>query len=156
MFEIGFPELVLIAVVGLLVIGPERLPEALRTLGLWVGRMRRAFTNVRAEIEREIGMDEVRRQLHNEAVMEEMKRIERDVRASVDGSAARRDANASDANVGDTERPRPERPEGTEPLTGTAAPSGSEPSAPASGAHPEAVSEEPETAARRGTDPQHG
>ncbi len=104
MFEIGFPELVLIAVVGLLVIGPERLPEALRTLGLWVGRMRRAFTNVRAEIEREIGMDEVRRQLHNEAVMEEMKRIERDVRASVDGSAARRDASASDANVGDTER----------------------------------------------------
>ncbi|MEE8077677.1 MAG: twin-arginine translocase TatA/TatE family subunit, partial [Pseudomonadales bacterium] len=40
MFEIGFPELMLIAVVGLLVIGPERLPEALRTLGLWFGRMR--------------------------------------------------------------------------------------------------------------------
>lgn len=79
MFEIGFPELMLIAVVGLLVIGPDRLPEALRTLGLWFGRMRRSFVAVKAEIEKEIGMDEVRRQLHNEAVMEEMKRIEAEV-----------------------------------------------------------------------------
>lgn len=83
MFEIGFPELMLIAVVGLLVIGPERLPEALRTLGLWFGRMRRSFTAVKAEIEKEIGMDEVRRQLHNEAVMDEMKRIESEVRGTV-------------------------------------------------------------------------
>lgn len=93
MFDIGFPELLLIAIVGLLVIGPERLPEALRTLGLWIGRMRRSFTNVKTEIEKEIGMDEIRRQLHNEAVMEEMKRIERDVRDSVhaaDGSASSR------------------------------------------------------------------
>lgn len=84
MFDIGFPELVLIAVVGLLVIGPERLPEALRTLGLWLGRMRRSFVSVKNEIEKEIGMDEVRRQLHNEAVMEEMKRIEAEVRKTVD------------------------------------------------------------------------
>ena len=48
-----------------------------------VCRMRRSFNNVRVEIEKEIGMDEIRRQLHNEAVMEEMKRIERDVRSSV-------------------------------------------------------------------------
>jgi len=88
MFEIGFPELMLIAVVGLLVIGPERLPEALRTLGLWFGRMRRSFTAVKAEIEKEIGMDEVRRQLHNEAIMDEMKRIERQVRSTVDDAQA--------------------------------------------------------------------
>jgi len=88
MFEIGFPELMLIAVVGLLVIGPERLPEALRTLGLWFGRMRRSFTAVKAEIEKEIGMDEVRRQLHNEAVMDEMKRIESEVRGTVDDAQA--------------------------------------------------------------------
>jgi len=82
MFDIGFPELMLSAIVGLLVIGPERLPEALRTLGLWLGRMRRSFQSVKAEIEKEIGMDEVRKQLHNEAVMDEMKRIEREVKAS--------------------------------------------------------------------------
>lgn len=82
MFDIGFPELLLTAIVGLLVIGPERLPEALRTLGLWVGRLRRSFLSVKAEVEKEIGMDEVRRQLHSEAVTEEMKRIERDVRSA--------------------------------------------------------------------------
>ena len=89
MFDIGFPKLVLIAVVGLLVIGPERLPEALRTLGLWLGRMRRSFVSVKNEIEKEIGMDEVRRQLHNEAVMDEMKRIESEVRATVDDATIR-------------------------------------------------------------------
>jgi sec-independent protein translocase protein TatB len=87
MFDVGFPELVLIAVVGLVVIGPERLPEALRTLGLWLGRMRRSFVSVKNEIEKEIGMDEVRRQLHNEAVMDEMKRIENEVRSSADAAA---------------------------------------------------------------------
>lgn len=87
MFDIGFPELMLVALVGLLVIGPERLPEALRTLGLWLGRMRRSFLSVKAEIEKEIGMDEVRKQLHNEAVMEEMKRIEREVKATTSAAA---------------------------------------------------------------------
>lgn len=84
MFEIGFPELILIAIVGLLVIGPERLPEALRTMGLWLGRMRRSFNSVKAEIEKEIGMDEVKRQLHNEAIMEEMKRLEAEVKHTTD------------------------------------------------------------------------
>ena len=86
MFDIGGLELLLIAVVALLVIGPERLPETLRTIGLWLGRLRRSFTSVKAEIEKEIGMDEVKRQLHNEAVMEEMQRIEREVKHSVDGN----------------------------------------------------------------------
>lgn len=109
MFDIGFPELLLIAIVGLLVIGPERLPEALRTLGLWIGRMRRSFTNVKTEIEKEIGMDEIRRQLHNEAVMEEMKRIERDVRDSVhaaEGPASSR-PKGQDGVTADTETDAP-------------------------------------------------
>ena len=78
MFDVSFPELVLVCVVALLVLGPERLPEALRTLGLWLGRARRSFLSVKAEIEREIGMDEVRRQLHNETILEDLKRLERD------------------------------------------------------------------------------
>ena len=112
MFDIGFPELVLVAIVGLLVIGPERLPEALRTLGLWLGRMRRSFTSVKNEIEKEIGMDEVRRQLHNEAIMEEMKRIESEVRSTTDDvrSTLNKTANSIDPKpktskppVGDSE-----------------------------------------------------
>ena len=79
MFDIGLLELLLVSIVVLLVVGPRRLPETLRTMGLWMGRMRRSFTRVKAEIEREIGMDDVRRQLHNESIMEQMKEIERDV-----------------------------------------------------------------------------
>jgi len=82
MFDIGFTELLLVAIVALLVLGPERLPQALRTLGLWIGRMRRSFNAVRDEIEREIGMDDIRRQLHNEAVMEELRRIEQGVKST--------------------------------------------------------------------------
>ncbi len=97
MFDIGGLELMLIAIVGLLVLGPERLPETLRMLGLWLGRLRRSFTSVKAEIEKEIGMDEVRRQLHNEAVMEEMKRIEQEVQNSVED--AKIDPNAVTGNA---------------------------------------------------------
>ena len=69
MFDIGFAELLLIAVVGLPGIGPERLPSAIRTASLWLGRLRRSFSSMKQEIEREIGADEIRRQLHNESVM---------------------------------------------------------------------------------------
>ncbi len=71
MFDIGFIELMLVALVGLLVIGPERLPETIRTIMLWVGRIRRTFTNIKTEIEQEIGADEIRRQLHNESILKE-------------------------------------------------------------------------------------
>ena len=102
--EISFYELILIAIVGLLVIGPERLPETLRTLGLWLGRMRRSFIAVKTEIEKEIGMDEVKRQLHNEAIMEEMKRIEAEVKntADVAKSSLNEGIKAADPSTGET------------------------------------------------------
>ena len=81
MFDIGFPEFFIAAVVALVVLGPQRLPAALRTLGLWIGRLRRSYYNVKTEVEREIGMDEVRRQLHNEQIMADVKRVEREVKA---------------------------------------------------------------------------
>ena len=66
MFDIGFLELLIIAVVGLLVIGPDQLPQTLRSIGLWVGRFKRALQNTRSEFEQQIGADDIRRQLHNE------------------------------------------------------------------------------------------
>lgn len=114
MLDIGGLELLIIAVVALLVIGPERMPEALRTLGLWLGRLRRSFTAVKNEIEKEIGMDEVRRQLHNESVMEQMKRIEEEVQNSVNT-----DFSAPDPiKPSETQEAAPEEPEASadEPL----------------------------------------
>jgi sec-independent protein translocase protein TatB len=72
MFDIGFSELVLTALVALIVFGPEKLPKAARTAGLWIGRFRRVLTDTRREIERELGADEVRRQLHNESIMKSL------------------------------------------------------------------------------------
>ena len=74
MFNIHSTEIILILVVALIVIGPERLPAAIKTAGLWIGRFRRSFYKVKAEIERELNTDEIRRQLHNESVIEEVEK----------------------------------------------------------------------------------
>lgn len=75
MFHIGPFELLLVFVVALLVIGPERLPGAVKTAGLWIGRFRRSFHKIKAEIEQELNADEIRRQLHNEAILEEVEGV---------------------------------------------------------------------------------
>ena len=74
MFDIGFPELLLIGVVTLLVIGPDQLPSTMRTIALWIGRFRRGFADIRRDIEQGIGADEIRQQLHNEAILKEIER----------------------------------------------------------------------------------
>ncbi|PYC19463.1 Sec-independent protein translocase protein TatB [Pseudomonas mosselii] len=56
MFEIGFTELLLVGIVALLVLGPERLPVAARTLGRGLGQARRALNALKAQVEREIDM----------------------------------------------------------------------------------------------------
>ncbi len=60
MFDIGFSELVVIMVVALIVIGPERLPKVARTMGHLWGRAQRYVNGVRADIERDMHMDELR------------------------------------------------------------------------------------------------
>ena len=72
MFDIGVPELLVISLVALLVIGPNELPNAIRAISLWVGRLRRNFAKIRQELEKEIGADEIRAQLYNEEVMREI------------------------------------------------------------------------------------
>lgn len=77
MFDIGFAELLVIGVISLVVLGPERLPGAMRTTGLWVGRIRRSIRDIKTDIEREVGADEIRRQLHNEEVMRSLEKMDR-------------------------------------------------------------------------------
>lgn len=71
MFDIGFAELVIIAIVGLLVIGPERLPGAIRTGSAWLGRIKRGFNDIKHEVQQE---------LHNDAVMQELKNTQQQLR----------------------------------------------------------------------------
>ncbi|TSA40794.1 MAG: Sec-independent protein translocase subunit TatB [Betaproteobacteria bacterium] len=61
MFDIGFGEIFVIALVALIVIGPERLPKVARTLGHLLGRMQRYVSDVKADISREMELDELRK-----------------------------------------------------------------------------------------------
>ncbi len=63
MFDVGFSELLIIAVVALLVLGPERLPKAARFAGMWVRRARAQWQSVRTELERELAAEELQRNL---------------------------------------------------------------------------------------------
>ncbi|HEY3699586.1 MAG TPA: Sec-independent protein translocase protein TatB [Spongiibacteraceae bacterium] len=79
MFDVSFSELALILIVSLLVFGPEKLPEVVRTAGFWIGKLRRTFNQVRSEIEREVGVDELKRDFHNHSLMQNLKDVQNDL-----------------------------------------------------------------------------
>jgi sec-independent protein translocase protein TatC len=75
-FDIGFAELIIIGVVGLLVIGPERLPGAIRTASLWLNRIKRGFNDIKAEVQQE---------LHNDSVMLELRKTGEQLKKQTEG-----------------------------------------------------------------------
>lgn len=82
MFDIGFSELLVIAIVALVVLGPERLPKAARFAGLWVRRARAQWYSVKAELERDLAAEELRRGMDD--ARDAMRGIDDSVRASED------------------------------------------------------------------------
>lgn len=66
MFDIGFAEILIVGVVALIVLGPDRLPHALKTAGLWVGRIKRAIGSVQKEISEELRVEEMRQAAKNQ------------------------------------------------------------------------------------------
>ncbi|WP_027079530.1 Sec-independent protein translocase protein TatB [Luteimonas mephitis] len=90
MFDIGFSELLVIAVIALLVLGPERLPKAARFAGLWVRRARAQWYSVRSELERELAADELKRSLRETET--QVRDIDASVRAA--DAEARREFDA--------------------------------------------------------------
>jgi sec-independent protein translocase protein TatB len=113
MFDIGFFELVVIAIVALIVIGPERLPKTARTLGHLVGRLQRYVADVKADINREIELDELRK------LQKQVQTAAADLKSSVESAGrdvetgvrdVERDLNAgvTDDPAADTRMPRME------------------------------------------------
>jgi sec-independent protein translocase protein TatB len=108
MFDMGFWELVVIGVVALVVIGPERLPRVARIAGLWLGRARRTLSSVQDEIRRELKADELKEILDKQArsrpldtILEEPRRRTEMPAAGPDParSPTSVDASAADASV---------------------------------------------------------
>ncbi len=66
MFDVGFSELLLLAVIALVVLGPEKLPHAARMAGAWVARIRRMLISVQADIENEVAAAEMRERIRKE------------------------------------------------------------------------------------------
>ena len=81
MFDVGFSELIVIAIVALVVIGPERLPKVARTAGLLLGRLQRYVNDVKADINREMQLDELKT-LRSE-LQESARNFERQVSAEI-------------------------------------------------------------------------
>jgi sec-independent protein translocase protein TatB len=67
MFDVGFQELILVAIVALVVVGPERLPRVARVAGKWVGHARRTLSNVKHEIDRELKAEELKKILDEQS-----------------------------------------------------------------------------------------
>jgi sec-independent protein translocase protein TatB len=72
-FDIGFSELIVVFIVGLLILGPERLPHAAKTAGLWVRKIRRSINSVQREINAQLDQEELQRKLdlNNQRIMQE-------------------------------------------------------------------------------------
>jgi sec-independent protein translocase protein TatB len=65
MFEVGFSEMLVIAVVALIALGPEKLPKAARFAGLWMRRARAQWYSVKAELERELAAEQLKSEIKN-------------------------------------------------------------------------------------------
>ena len=116
MFDVGFSELLIIAVVALLVLGPERLPKAARFAGLWMRRARAQWYSVKAELERELASEEMQRSLKNPLadLQPQMQSLEADVRKELDGLDPTK--SAMRAETPPLETPPPEPPAEQPPL----------------------------------------
>lgn len=86
MFDIGFTELMVIFVVALLVVGPERLPTVARKIGLYIGKLRRSFQSIKNEVEQELEIEAVKAQLKENAMLEEVKELEAELSKTIETS----------------------------------------------------------------------
>jgi sec-independent protein translocase protein TatB len=101
MFDMGFTEMMLIGIVALIVIGPERLPGVARTAGKYFGRLKRFMTSVRADVEQELRADELRQILADQqrelntlkdSISEAGSKIEKEANAVAEAGASLDDA----------------------------------------------------------------
>jgi len=89
MFDVGFSELLMVGLVALLVIGPEKLPKAARIAGFWLGKARSTVAHVKTELKQELHAEEMRQLLQQHSIAEELKQVK------AEGEAAIQDINSA-------------------------------------------------------------
>ena len=102
MFDVGFWEILLILILALVVIGPERLPGAARTAGLWVGKARRYIEGVKSDVEQEFDVSEFKRIVHNQEIQLN------ELQAQLNEKAELGDEQSSKTSIYDIEDEKPE------------------------------------------------
>ncbi|HEX5693660.1 MAG TPA: Sec-independent protein translocase protein TatB [Arenimonas sp.] len=105
MFDLGFSELLVIAVVALVVLGPERLPKAARFAGLWVRKARAQWYSVKSEFEREMAADELKRSIGDPA--RELRGDVEDIRRELDETSALTGQAVREAEASTRDEPAP-------------------------------------------------
>ena len=106
MFDVGFWEILLILILARVVIGPERLPGAARTAGLWVGKARRYIEGVKSDVESEFDVSEFKRIVHNQEIQLNELKSQLNEKHSVD-----LDDQTSENSIYDIEDEKPESEE---------------------------------------------
>ncbi|MCL7939592.1 Sec-independent protein translocase protein TatB [Halomonas sp. ATCH28] len=103
MFDMGFLELMLIGVVGLLVLGPERLPKAARTLGLWIGKIKRSVSSMQREISAQLEAEELRQKLNEQQkkLDEGVQQVKRGVESIAEEESGKRESASTTDDAGE-------------------------------------------------------
>ena len=102
MFDVSFWELLIIGAIALVVVGPERLPRLVRTLGLWAGRARASFQSIRDEVEREVNAEGLRET--RDAVKRKARDTEREVNDTVSSAQQTAKSAATEAERSATQK----------------------------------------------------
>ena len=123
MFDVGFSEILVIAVVALIVIGPERLPKVARTLGHLLGRMQRYVNDVKADISREMDLDELRKQ--QAGMQEVMRSMEQSVKEQISAAESELNGIAAATDLRPTQPPCAGEAASAQPAAETAPVAGS-------------------------------
>jgi sec-independent protein translocase protein TatB len=120
MFSIGFLELLVIAVILLLVVGPEKLPEAVRGISMNIARFQRYWARAKRDLEQELGLDDIRREIHNAEVMEHLRQTQKLLKEPLDAKSYtddELDETRHMEGLASENQPGAERPAAPEPKT---------------------------------------
>ncbi|MEE9355548.1 MAG: Sec-independent protein translocase protein TatB [Methylococcaceae bacterium] len=105
MFDVGFWELIIIMIVALLVVGPERLPKLARTVGLWVGKGRRMVQSVKSDIDKELAAEELKKILAKQAAIPEVFDIIEETREELQATKTALDESGEQKILSDSPSP---------------------------------------------------